>query len=144
GAERDTGDDAGERDRQDEKQRDRFAPEETRPGQGRGGERPEDQGDDGGEGGDSERKAERIEDILPAPSDTEPLQRKAGRRKLIAAVLAGEGVKDDEGERDVDESEPGAGREFQADRGALSHGAAPGIEWTRRCGGNPHPRSGGG
>ena len=65
---------------------------------------------------DADREAERVEDVLPAPGDGEPLQREAGRRKLEAAVLAGEGVEEDEGERQMQKHEPGAGGE-RAGRG---------------------------
>src|SRR5581483_9008968 len=98
GAQRDAGDDAGERNRQHEEKRDRLAAEKARPRQRRRGERAEDQRDDSGECGDGERKAEGIEDVLAAPGDGKPFQRVAWRGKLVAAVLAREGIENDEGE----------------------------------------------
>ena len=121
GAQRDAGDDAGKRDWEHEEKRDRFAAEEAGPRQRRRGKRAEDQRHESGKRRDGERKAESIEDVLASPGDGEPPQCVAGRRELVAAILAGEGIEDDEGEGDVNEGEASACGELEADGRPLRH-----------------------
>jgi hypothetical protein len=77
GAQRDAGDDAGQRDRQDDQQRDRLAAEEFGLADGGRAERAEQQGDRRGDAGDLYGEAECGPDIRPVPGDGEPLQSSA-------------------------------------------------------------------
>jgi hypothetical protein len=52
----------------------------------------------------------------PAPGHGEPFQRQARRRELVALLLGGEGVEEDQRERQVQEQEPAPPRQVAADR----------------------------
>ena len=67
GAERDAGDDAGKRDRQDEEQRDRLAPEEARARHRGGGERAEHEREQRRDRGDAGAERERAARCPRAP-----------------------------------------------------------------------------
>ena len=117
GAQRDAGDDAGQRDRQDEEQRDRLAPEEAGARQRRGCKRAEDERQQRRDGRDLERQIERRPDVGPrAPGDAEPVRGQARRRKLKALLLGGEGVENDERQRQMKEQQPGDRRRCASPR----------------------------
>ena len=79
-------------------------PKKLRARQRGGGERAEDQREHGGDRGDLEREIERRPDIGPLrPGDAEPLRGVAGRRELEAPVLGGEGVEQDQRQRQMQE-----------------------------------------
>ena len=111
--------------------RDRLAAEEPRPRQRRGGERAEDQRDQRRDRRDLQRQIERRPDIGPLrPGDAEPFRRVARRRKLIALLLGGEGIKDDQRQAADAETEarrwprcasPGASSRFGSEDIERSH-----------------------
>ena len=91
-AQRDAGDDAGQRDRQDDQQRDRLAAEEPGPRQRRRGKRAEDQRQRGRDRATLSDKRQRRPDVGPAPGDGEPLRGQPRRRPDVALLLGGEGI----------------------------------------------------
>src|SRR5262245_32985059 len=112
GAQRYTGDDAGKRDRQNEKQRDGLAAEELSARERGGCESAEDEREKRGYGGNLEREIERRPDVRALrPGDPKPFHRVAGRRKLEALLLGGEGVKKDQGQGQMQEQKPGNSRD---------------------------------
>ena len=61
--------------------------------------------------GDLEREPERRPDVRAVPGDGEPFERQAGRRELEARLLGGEGVEEDQQDRQVQEQQPRRGRD---------------------------------
>ena len=53
------------------------------------------------------------------PDDGEPLRGVAGRRELIALLLGGEGIEEDQGQRQMQEQQAADGREGERQRRAL-------------------------
>ncbi|MNP00148.1 hypothetical protein D3C76_919340 [compost metagenome] len=110
----DAGDDAGQGDRQDQHQRNAFLAEEVAPVQGSRGQRPEEQGDQGGEEGDLHRKLDRLHHVGACKRHGEPLQGKALRGEAERRVLGVEGVDEDDQDREVQEHQPAPGRQAQS------------------------------
>jgi len=119
---RNAGDHAGERDRQDEEERDGVLPEEVVPLHRERGERAKHQrnqrcGGGGNEGVEQRRADRRIRRRL-----TEPVQRKASRRPSGELALV-EGVdgEDDQRQIDEDEHQRGCGAQQRSDERRLNH-----------------------
>src|SRR5579884_296321 len=101
---RHAGDDPGQRDRQDEQERDRLAAEEAEARDRRGGHRPEHERDAGRRRADLDRQQERIPRVGVVPRDAEPVQRPAGDRPALDVRLV-ERVDRDDHERDPEEED---------------------------------------
>ncbi len=118
-AQRHAGDDPRQRDGQEDKERDLFPPEEPRPRHRGGDQRAEDDGKHRRHRRDLERQDQRRPDVRPVPGDAEPFQRQARRRELVALFLGGEGVEEDEKDRQVQEEKPRDGGDPEAEGGAV-------------------------
>ena len=117
----DAGDDAGQRDRQDEQQRDRLAAEELRARQRRGGTACRAcSASNVAIAATSSESYERRPDIRALrPGDGEPFRRVARRRKLVALLLGGEGVEKDQRQRQMQEQKPGDAPTMRSPVGAV-------------------------
>src|SRR5439155_3026387 len=107
---RDAGNDARKRDREDEEKRDRLPAKEA--GARKSGRRKgaEDKGKDGGEERHFERQPKRRPDVGPVvPSGVKPMRGQARRWKLEALLLGREGIEKDKRQRQMQEKQP-AGR----------------------------------
>ena len=138
-AQRYAGNDAGQSDRQNEQQRDGLAAEELGARQRSGRKRAEDERKHGRDHGNLKREIERRPNIRPVePGDVEPFGGVAGRRKLEALFLGGEGVEQDQRQGQVQKQEPGDGRDAEAERflaiGVRGHRTPPcASPPTNRC-----------
>ena len=112
-AQRDSGDDAGQRDRQDQQQRDRITAKEGCARQRCRGQRAQQHGDGRGPCRDLEAELDRRPHVLALPRHAEPLRGQRRRREDVALVLGAEGIEDDQRQRDVQKSDgrPGGGLE---------------------------------
>ncbi|MDT4861150.1 hypothetical protein FQZ97_957420 [compost metagenome] len=113
---RDAGDDAGQGDGQDQHQRDALLAEEVAAVQRDRGQRAEQHGDQGGDGGDLQRQPDRFQHVLAGEGHAEPVQGEALRREAERRVLGVEGVQEDDQDREVQEQDPAPGGQFQAPR----------------------------
>ncbi len=107
----------GQRDRQDEQERNRVAAEETAPPDRRGGERAEHDRDGRGGRGDAQRELEGLPEIGALPGDREPARRESWRGKAVAPVVGGESVEQDDRHRQVQEREHRRRGEEERDSG---------------------------
>ncbi len=93
------GEDAGQRDRQHEQQRDRLLAAERATGERKCRQRAENDRQQRGRRGDQQREPHRLPDVVAGEGDVEPVQRQPGRRELVRAVLRSERIQRDHPDR---------------------------------------------
>src|SRR5436190_13522562 len=114
GVQRHPGDDSGQRDRQDQQERDRLAPEEAEAVDRERGGSPEHERDPGRQQPDLQREPERRADVLVVPGVPEPVERVRRDRPALDR-RAVEGVEHDDQQRDPEERDDEEGRQTQSD-----------------------------
>ena len=130
-AQRDAGDDAGQGDGQDEEERERLPSEESRPVQGEGGERPQDEGEAGGRRGHAQGQAESGPDVGAVPGGPEPAQGESGRGEPERRILGGEAIEKDDGEGGVQEQDGRPRGQLQGQGRPLRGHRTPPPAWPR-------------
>ncbi|MNE17906.1 hypothetical protein D3C80_1109060 [compost metagenome] len=107
-----TGDNARQRDRQQQQQRNAVFAEEVTPVESRCRQRAQHQRHDGGQRGNLRGQQHRIDNVLAPGGNAEPMQRKPLRREAESRILGVEGVDGDNRQREMQENQSAPGGQF--------------------------------